>query len=251
MSSGGYHQIVDFVKKQMADHFTLPTCDPSKFVPFWRSRSPFSQWHPCVFECKKPILNLVVFGDRNDAKDGKRANPDDTALGSADPGLDNLGSADPRSPRSNIIQFTSTEQYMMYEKAVLFGDTACAKEILLETRPHAVKKLGRKVRGFDQKIWEANRCQIVYEGNLLKFRQNPKLKRALLETKDRIIVEASPYDRIWGVGLSSSDPRIYHPKKWRGKNLLGECLMCVREQLLREDREAELHGRSLIDRRIA
>ncbi len=133
------------------------------------------------------------------------------------------------------IEFNCAEQYMMYKKAELFSDLETAKKILESTSPAKQKKLGRQVKGFDQQIWDQHCKQIVYEGNYAKFTQNPDLKEELLKTKGTILVEASPVDRIWGVGLSEEDPRILNPKEWRGRNYLGEILTKLREDLMKSE----------------
>lgn len=129
-------------------------------------------------------------------------------------------------------RFTCAEQYMMHGKAVLFGDEEMAARILEAKTPKEHKALGRKVRGFDGARWERERERIVYEGNQAKFTQNPELLKALLATAGTELVEASPLDRIWGVGLSAEDPRIQDPATWRGLNLLGKVLTRLREDLL-------------------
>ena len=123
---------------------------------------------------------------------------------------------------------------MMAEKARLFGDSETRAKILASDSPREHKALGRQVRGFDQALWERERLAIVIRGNLAKFGQDPDLRRALLATGDRLMVEASPIDRIWGVGLRADDPRVHDPKSWRGLNLLGEALVAVRTQLSAE-----------------
>jgi ribA/ribD-fused uncharacterized protein len=130
-------------------------------------------------------------------------------------------------------RFTCTEQYMMHGKAVLFGDLEVAERILASTAPKTHKALGRKVQGFDDEVWQRERERIVYEGNHAKFTQNPALLAALLATAGTELVEASPLDRIWGVGLEAEDPRIQDPANWRGLNLLGKVLTRLREDLLR------------------
>jgi ribA/ribD-fused uncharacterized protein len=129
-------------------------------------------------------------------------------------------------------RFTCAEQYMMHGKAVLFGDAEMAARILEAKTPKEHKALGREVRGFDGARWESERERIVYEGNHAKFTQNPELLKALLATAGTELVEASPLDRIWGVGLSAEDPRIQDPAAWRGLNLLGKVLTRLREDLL-------------------
>lgn len=129
------------------------------------------------------------------------------------------------------ILFNCAEQYMMYKKAELFGDTEIAKQILKECKPGNIKALGRKVRNFDDEVWIKTCKGIVYVGNLAKFSQNLKLRERLLNTKNAILVEASPRDKRWGVGLSKHDDKIFDTKKWRGSNWLGEILMKVRSTL--------------------
>jgi len=130
------------------------------------------------------------------------------------------------------VRFNSAEQYMMYRKAMLFGDEEMAQRILSAPSPQTQKALGKNVRHFVESVWEENCREIVYTGNYAKFMQNAELKKALLATAGTTLVEASPYDRIWGVGLAADDPRIRDRKKWRGKNLLGEILTKLREDLI-------------------
>lgn len=121
---------------------------------------------------------------------------------------------------------------MMHRKAVLFGDQEMAQKILSTQTPREQKELGRKVRSFDKSLWEAHCKQFVYEGSYAKFTQNPALLEKLLATKGTTLVEASPTDRIWGVGLEEDDPRIKNRTTWRGTNWLGEILTKLREELL-------------------
>ena len=129
-------------------------------------------------------------------------------------------------------RFVCAEQYMMYGKAVLFGDMEVARRILASKSPKTQKALGRKVQGFNERLWQRERERIVYEGNHARFTQNAELLAALLATAGTELVEASPMDRIWGVGLSAEDPRIQDPATWRGQNLLGKVLTRLREELL-------------------
>lgn len=132
------------------------------------------------------------------------------------------------------ITFNCCEQYMMYEKAILFGDSEIAELILKTSDPGEQKKLGRKVRNFDNDIWEANCRDIVYRGNYAKFTQNEHLLKKILMTEGTTLVEASPYDRIWGIGLVESHPDAKHRSKWRGENRLGEILTNVRKDIVKE-----------------
>lgn len=127
------------------------------------------------------------------------------------------------------IEYQSTEQYMMAEKARLFNDPETEERIMKTTSPSKIKKLGKEVKGFDSKIWDERKFEIVCKGNLEKFRQNPDLLSRLLETGDSIIVEASR-DTIWGIGHTAKEAKTIPPERW-GENLLGKALMWVREQL--------------------
>lgn len=128
--------------------------------------------------------------------------------------------------------FHCAEQYMMHGKALLFGDAAVAAEMLAATHPREHKALGRKVAGFEPAMWEREREKIVYAGNRAKFTQKQELLDALLATKGTTLVEASPDDRIWGIGLAATDPEAQDPAQWRGKNLLGIVLTRLRDDLL-------------------
>lgn len=128
--------------------------------------------------------------------------------------------------------YRTAEHFMMVGKARLFGDSEMAAQILAAKHPGEAKKLGRAVRGFDGTTWERERVRIVRDGNLAKFGQHAALRAVLLKTGDRILVEASPVDRIWGIGLAANDPDAERPERWRGLNLLGFALMQVRATLL-------------------
>ncbi|OPG08048.1 NADAR family protein [Microbispora sp. GKU 823] len=127
--------------------------------------------------------------------------------------------------------FASAEHYMMAHKAWLFGDTRAAEQILAAGHPGEAKKLGRAVRGFDEQLWNAHRFGIVVRGSIAKFGQNPELRHYLLATAGRVLVEASPLDRIWGIGLTADDERAASPATWQGLNLLGFALMEARDAL--------------------
>jgi ribA/ribD-fused uncharacterized protein len=129
------------------------------------------------------------------------------------------------------VKFSSCEQYMMYKKALLFGDENVANQILATEVPAEQKALGKLVKGFDRTIWDQHCFSIVYQGNLAKFTQNPELKEELIATGDRVIVEASPYDFIWGIKLGDENDDVNSPSLWRGLNLLGFAVMTVRNQL--------------------
>ena len=128
--------------------------------------------------------------------------------------------------------YNCAEQYMMAEKARIFGDEEIRQQILAEYSQMAMKKLGRKVRNYDDEIWKEKRFDVVVKGNIAKFSQNEKLLDFLLSTDDKILVEASPKDTVWGIGLDESSSEAIQPRKWIGENLLGFALMEVRDILL-------------------
>jgi len=165
-----------------------------KFTFFYKTRHPFSNWHPCQFK-------------------------------------DDEGN-----------EYNCSEQYMMAQKAKMFCDQEILELIMEAKHPRDQKSLGRKVRGFNSDAWTANAKQLVYDGCYLKFTQNPSLLKTLLETKGTLLVEASPYDKIWGIGLGEDDPRIHDPKNWQGTNWLGEVLTKLRDDLLtKENNKSKSH----------
>ena len=129
------------------------------------------------------------------------------------------------------ITFSSMEQYMMYEKAILFQDQQTAEKILGTGDVAEIKALGRMVRNFDEKIWREKRASIVHKGVLQKFLQNPELAEKLLETGKQMIAECAVKDKIWGIGLSMGDEERFCVDKWKGQNLLGQILMQVRAEI--------------------
>jgi ribA/ribD-fused uncharacterized protein len=129
------------------------------------------------------------------------------------------------------IRYPTNEHFMMAAKAQLFGDQRHFEQIIAAPSPAQAKTYGRKVQGFDEERWCDQRFQIVCEANQAKFSQHPVLGKFLLDTHDKILVQASPIDRIWGVGLSETDTEITNPNAWKGLNLLGFALMTVREAL--------------------
>lgn len=131
------------------------------------------------------------------------------------------------------ISFNCAEQYMMFGKAILFDSQQIAEKIIKEKDPRQQKELGKQVKNFVQEVWDNEAKRIVYKGNHAKFSQNENLKKFLLKTKGTTIVEASPYDIIWGIGLSEEHPDRYYRNKWRGLNWLGEVLTQLRDDFLR------------------
>ena len=152
---------------------------------FWKSTSPYSQWHASNY-------TLVI---------------DNTTY-----------------------RYICAEQGMMHGKALLFGDEEVAEQILAAASPREMKALGRLVRGFDESLWKMNREDIVYRNSVAKFTQNRLLCQALLDCSGDL-VEASPYDRIWGIGLAEADARKMDRDKWPGYNLLGRILTRVRKEI--------------------
>ncbi|QOV35233.1 NADAR family protein [Streptomyces ferrugineus] len=129
------------------------------------------------------------------------------------------------------LSYATAEHWMMAEKARLFGDGEAERRVLAAGHPSQAKKAGRLVRGFDDATWERERFRIVVEGSIHKFSAHPDLREFLLATGERVLVEASPVDRVWGIGLAASDDGAGDPERWRGPNLLGFALMAARGRL--------------------
>ncbi|KND42277.1 hypothetical protein IQ64_24580 [Streptomyces stelliscabiei] len=130
------------------------------------------------------------------------------------------------------VEYATAEHWMMASKARLFGDAEAERRAVAAAGPAQAKKIGRLVRGFDDALWERERLAIVTEGSFHKFAAHPDLGAFLLGTHNRVLVEASPLDRVWGIGLAADDERAMDPARWRGPNLLGFALMAARERLL-------------------
>jgi ribA/ribD-fused uncharacterized protein len=132
------------------------------------------------------------------------------------------------------LKYNCSEQYFMKKKQELFDNSNknLGEQIMAEINPKQIKNYGRVVKNFDQTIWDKNKYQIMYQGVKSKFISNPELAKKLLDTKNKKLVEASPYDKIWGIGLSESDAKkISNPTNWPGTNLLGQILEQVRDEL--------------------
>lgn len=127
--------------------------------------------------------------------------------------------------------FSSMEQFMMYQKAICFHDTAIATKILETDDVAQIKELGRLVSNYDDNYWSGIRQLVVYEGLYAKFSQNKDLKKQLKDTSDSVLAECAVKDHIWGIGLSMSDSDRFDRTKWKGQNLLGYTLMMVRDKL--------------------
>jgi ribA/ribD-fused uncharacterized protein len=129
------------------------------------------------------------------------------------------------------VEYATAEHWMMAGKARLFGDADAERRAVAAGHPNAAKTVGRTVRGFDETVWEHARFELVTAGSVHKFAQHPDLRAYLLATRDRVLVEASPLDRVWGIGLAADDAGARHPASWRGLNLLGFALMEARARL--------------------
>lgn len=125
-------------------------------------------------------------------------------------------------------EFQYAEQFMMAKKAELFNDIETLNKIMTASDPRTIKKLGREVKNFDPEVWNEKKFEIVVQGNLAKFSQDPELQDFILSTGNKILVEASPYDKIWGIGLDEKSTDAISPERWKGQNLLGFALMKVR-----------------------
>ena len=131
------------------------------------------------------------------------------------------------------VNFTSAEQMMMYSKAILFENVALAKTIMKEDNPRVLKKYGRDVKGFDVARWNTVCNEIVYAATYCKFMQNVDFFDHMMKDEADVIVEASPYDKIWGIGLGENDPRALIREEWLGENRLGQIITDVREFIRR------------------
>jgi ribA/ribD-fused uncharacterized protein len=129
------------------------------------------------------------------------------------------------------IPYNCSEQYMMHMKALLFGDHETADKIMKATFPGDQKALGRLVSGFEKEYWEKHARDIVYRGCFFKFTQHKDAHEYLMSTKNHYLVEASPHDTIWGIGLGAYDEAVNDPKNWKGLNWLGQVLTALREDL--------------------
>lgn len=136
----------------------------------------------------------------------------------------------------NGIVYNCAEQYMMSMKSKLFNDNDTYEKIMNSCSPREHQNLGRKVMGFDKKIWDENARKIVTKGNYHLFTQNKDQKELLLSTGTDTLVEASPYDKIWGIGLAANDIRALKRETWQGTNWLGQCLTKVRNRLQEEEK---------------
>ena len=129
------------------------------------------------------------------------------------------------------IKYSSMEQYMMHQKAIVFNDSDIAKKIMETTDVGNIKALGRKIANYNDIIWNGMRQVIIYKGLLEKFKQNSQIKEQLLSTGNDILAECAVQDTIWGIGISMTDEKRFEMDSWKGQNLLGFSLMLVRDEL--------------------
>ena len=172
-----------------------------KYTFFYKSSECFSNWFPCTFTEEYNVLT------GEEITDGPDLEP-------------------------VVLMFNSTEQYMMYYKALLFEDTETATQIMQSAFPREQKALGRRVKGFDISTWSAHAKKIMFSGCFLKFTQNEELRKELMDTGNTILVEASRQDIIWGIGMYETDEGVESPKNWKGSNWLGETLTLVKQSIL-------------------
>lgn len=127
--------------------------------------------------------------------------------------------------------FNCAEQFMMFTKAMLFSDIQAADRIMTEPNPRKQKALGRQIQGYVDAVWQSQAEDLMFPGLFAKFTQDPDRKTAILATDNTLLVEASPDDVVWGIGLEESDPRCLDPKEWLGQNKLGRVLTRVRDAI--------------------
>lgn len=132
------------------------------------------------------------------------------------------------------VEFVSPLQYLQYHKARLFGDVGSEREIMQLKHPADLRRVGRQVKPFDDTLWDSHKERIALEANLMRFRQNEQSRMILLNTLDKTLIEANPYNYTWACGLSPYDADVLNPDKWTGLNLWGQSLMRAREILKAE-----------------
>ena len=137
------------------------------------------------------------------------------------------------------IYYNRAEQFMMAQKALLFNDMESFDKIMATKDAKKQKALGRKVKNYNDNVWANNSMAVVLTASYFKFKQNKNLKQLLLDTGSKELVEASPYDRVWGIGLKEDDPRALNKVTWRGDNKLGLCLGMARDFLNYEIKHGE------------
>lgn len=131
----------------------------------------------------------------------------------------------------DFVEYSSVEQYFMSRKAAMFGDYETLKQIMATKLPATQKELGRGVHGFKSDVWDYWKYKVMIDGTYAKFTSSPKMINAMMDTHDKVLVEASPSDLIWGVGLHYNDEKILDRDNWRGQNQLGKALMHIRRKM--------------------
>lgn len=195
----------------ISDYIQVVRQEKERFTFFCRTNSPFSQWHICNFTGATFLIEGVGGYDELKKKEL----------------MDNYFPLD-------IQNYNSSEQFMMYHKAMIFFDRETAHKIMSTNDVRKIKELGRMVKNFNQEIWGYYRSKIVYEGNKAKFTQNKVLKAALLSTKGTSMVETSIDDSLWSIGLSEHNQLAQNRSTWKGKNLMGEILTRIRIEMTGE-----------------
>jgi ribA/ribD-fused uncharacterized protein len=205
----------------------------SILLPYFHSAR--HQLVPCKLTVDKLVINRKSYTADTIADIPKEYHPPTTK----NIGADMVGFYRKESPLSNFHPskfsagsktFTSVEQFIVYKKAMHFQDTELAEEVLKLENPAKIKAKGRYVKGYNAKVWSQEQLKVMKEGLLCKFDQNPKLKAALAETRNKVLVEASPHDKFWGAGLSLFSPKLANPAEWPGQNKLGKLLAEVRRE---------------------
>lgn len=126
------------------------------------------------------------------------------------------------------VRYCSAEQFMMAEKARTMGDETARRQIMATDDPHHAKRIASQVRNFDESLWRSERLGVALRGSVAKFSSDTRLREFLVGTGPRVLVEASPHDLVWGIGVRPDDERVCDPYRWRGQNLLGFTLMRAR-----------------------
>jgi ribA/ribD-fused uncharacterized protein len=183
-----------------------------QIIPFWRPTDPhgyLGQWWRSPFTISKKIVEIFPRCIRDLELIKLHPQIIDRMIGQG--------------------EFSTSEKFMMMGKAALFGDRGTFTAMSQTDDPRELKALGQGVKNFDQKMWETVRVDIVTVGNYLKFSQNVVIARQLKATRSAVLVEASPFDAVWGIGVRLGHPAVLNQALWRGQNLLGKCLMVVRD----------------------
>lgn len=178
--------------------------EKEEFIFFWETTSPFSQWYKSKFTATTCLIRGVCMNELKREFVLQNQFPFD------------------------VQEYSSAEQFMMYHKAIIFLDIESAKKVMRTNNVRMIKQIGRNISGFNEEVWRFYRSAVVYEGNKAKFEQNLQLKQVLMDTAGKTLVEASPDDRIWGIGLTKDDPKVQNRGTWNGSNLLGEILTKIR-----------------------